>query len=75
MKITTIASLSIVALLAACSSTQTSAPGAVGAKKSECCSAKAECTTTKQAAPGAVGAEKSGCSAKTECASKCPASK
>jgi len=39
MKITTIASLSIVALLAACSSTQTSAPGAVGAKKSECCAA------------------------------------
>jgi hypothetical protein len=46
MKITTIASLSIVALLAACSSTQTSAPGAVGAKKSECCAAKTECSAS-----------------------------
>jgi hypothetical protein len=64
----TLAALSV-ALLAGCSSTQnTAAPGAVGANKSECCSAKSECTATKQAAPGAVGAEKSGCcSAKTEC--------
>lgn len=63
----TLAALSV-ALLAGCSSTQnTAAPGAVGAKKSECCSAKAECTTTKQAAPGAVGAKSGCCSAKTEC--------
>jgi hypothetical protein len=83
MKITTIASLSIVALLAACSSTQTSAPGAVGAKKAECCSAKTECSATKAAAPGAVGEKKSGCcaeaakaapgavSGKSDCASSC----
>ena len=67
----TLAALSV-ALLAGCSSTQnTAAPGAVGAKKSECCSAKTECTATKSA-PGAVSTEKrSGC-----CASKaaCPAS-
>lgn len=49
----------------------TAAPGAVsGEKKSGCCAAKTECST--KSAPGAV----SGCSAtKTECASKCPASK
>lgn len=82
MKITTIASLSIVALLAACSSTQTSAPGAVGAKKGECCSAKTECSASTTAAPGAVGEKKSGCcaeaaksapgavSGKSECSAK-----
>ncbi|MFM1805005.1 MAG: hypothetical protein RL136_1884 [Planctomycetota bacterium] len=81
MKITTIASLSIIALLAACSSTQTSAPGAVGAKKADCCSAKTECSASK-AAPGAVGEKKSGCcaeaaksapgavSGKSECSAK-----
>ena len=68
MKITSIATLSIVALLAACCSTQSSAPGAVGAKKADCCAAGAktsECCAAKKeaAAPGAVGEKKSGCCA------------
>ena len=87
MKITTIAALSLVAFLGACTTTQSSAPGAVGATKSECCATK-----NAAAAPGAVGEKKSGCcsetakttaapgavsgksecSAKTECTAKCP---
>lgn len=66
--IATLAALSV-ALLAGCSSSQnTAAPGAVGTKKAECCSAKTECTAAK-AAPGAVSTEKKSgcCSAKTEC--------
>lgn len=48
------------------------APGAVGEKKSGCCAGKTE--ASKTAAPGAVSG-KSDCSAKSSCASKCPASK
>jgi hypothetical protein len=77
MKITTIATLSIVALLAACNSTQTSAPGAVGAKKADCCAAGAktsECCAAKKdaAAPGAVGEKKSGCCAEAAKAAAAP---
>ena len=46
------------------------APGAVGEKS---CGAKADCSTAK-VAPGAVSG-KSDCSAKSSCASKCPATK
>jgi hypothetical protein len=70
MKITTIAALSLVAFLGACTSTQSSAPGAVGAKKADCCAAgtkTGECCATKNAAaaPGAVGEKKSGCCSET----------
>ncbi|MFZ9879888.1 MAG: hypothetical protein ACO3QC_00610 [Phycisphaerales bacterium] len=67
----TLAALSFAAVLVGCSSTQnTSAPGAVEGKKSECCAAKSGCTATTSA-PGAVSSEKSGCcAAKSECSTK-----
>lgn len=49
------------------------APGAVGETKSGCCASKSECSATKSA-PGAVSG-KSECSAKSGCASQCPATK
>ena len=77
---------SVVLALAACSSPEsTTAPGAVGSKKADCCPSKAACATkcsdkkedcgekTAAAAPGAVG-EKKSCA--TPCAEKkaaCPA--
>ena len=75
---------SVVLALAACSSPEsTTAPGAVGSKKDDCCPSKAACATkcsdkgsgemTAAAAPGAVG-EKKSCA--TPCAEKkaaCPA--
>ena len=64
-KIATLAALTAFAFLGACTSSQnTTAPGAVGEKKSGCCASKAEGSAAKSA-PGAVGETKSGC-----CASK-----
>ena len=68
-KIATLAALTAFAFLGACTSSQnTTAPGAVGEKKSGCCASKAEGSAAKSA-PGAVGETKSGC-----CASKAESS-
>jgi hypothetical protein len=68
--ITTLAALTAFAFLGACSSTQnTSAPGAVGTKSSECCKSGSSCSKDQAAAaPGAVGEKKEGCCAgKSDC--------
>ena len=69
-----IAALALVGLFAACETTKTAAPGAVGAK-SECCSsaAKTECCKDAAAAPGAVSEKKADCSKSCSEKAACPA--
>ena len=68
-----IAALALVGIFAACETTKTAAPGAVGAK-SECCSsgAKTACCKDAAAAPGAVGEKKAECSKSCDKAATCP---
>ena len=67
-----IAALALVGLFAACETTKTAAPGAVGAK-SECCSKDAKaCCKDAAAAPGAVAEKKADCSKSCDKAAPCP---
>ena len=69
-----IAALALVGIFAACETTKTAAPGAVGAK-SECCSKDAKaCCKEAAAAPGAVAEKKADCSKSCSEKAACPAS-
>jgi hypothetical protein len=67
-----IAALALVGLFAACETTKTAAPSAVG-NKSECCSKDGKaCCKGAAAAPGAVAEKKADCSKSCDKAA-CPA--